>query len=169
MGADGGRCEVLTQIFKDEEVAGVPRKRLKTIALTVRNWSNQPETIARTVPKVEKPYGKPPEEPFKRRITLRIYVCSRPYNAFLFDGPSCTAAWHYLAAVRVLCENRVIAAETSPGGHWRVPASQVERLKRAGLPPIPRPSPTPNASPADHGTSGGHGSRHTGATWRRQG
>jgi hypothetical protein len=68
-----------------------------------------------------------------------------------------------LAAVRVVCENRVIAAETSPGGHWRVSASEVERLKRAGVPPIPRPSPTPNASPADHGTSGVHGSRHTGA------
>jgi excisionase family DNA binding protein len=46
-----------------------------------------------------------------------------------------------LAAVRVLCENGVIAAETTVGGHWRVPASEVERLKRDGLPPIPRPMP----------------------------
>ena len=29
----------------------------------------------------------------------------------------------------------VIAAETTVGGHWRVPASEVERLKRDGLPP----------------------------------
>src|ERR1017187_8785696 len=41
-----------------------------------------------------------------------------------------------LATIRILCENRVIAAETTPGGHWRVPTSEVERLKRDGLPPI---------------------------------
>ena len=60
------------------------------------------------------------------------------------------------AAIRVLCENRLIAAETSPGGHWRVPASEVERLKRDGLPAIPRPLPNPSA-PARNGTSNGHG------------
>src|SRR5271155_4057160 len=46
-----------------------------------------------------------------------------------------------LATIRLLCENQVIAAETTPGGQWRVPASEVERLKRDGLPPIPRPLP----------------------------
>ena len=61
-----------------------------------------------------------------------------------------------LAAIRVLCEKRLIAAETSRGGHWRVPASEVERLKRDGLPPIPRPLPNPSAPPADNGTSNGH-------------
>ena len=60
-----------------------------------------------------------------------------------------------LAAVRVLCENRAIAAETTPGGHWRVPASEVERLKRDGLPPIPRPLPTESAPPRN-GTLGRH-------------
>jgi hypothetical protein len=53
-----------------------------------------------------------------------------------------------------LCENRVIAAETTPGGHWRVPASEVERLKRDGLPPIPRPLPTESAPPARNGAAG---------------
>ena len=62
-----------------------------------------------------------------------------------------------LAAIRVLCENRVIAAETTPGGHLRVPASEVERLKREGLPPIPRPLPTESAPPARNGTAGRHG------------
>jgi hypothetical protein len=62
-----------------------------------------------------------------------------------------------LAAIRVLCENRVIAAETTPGGHLRVPASEVERLKREGLPPIPRPLPTESAPPARNGTGGRHG------------
>jgi hypothetical protein len=62
-----------------------------------------------------------------------------------------------LAAIRVLCENRVIAAETTPGGHLRVPATEVERLKREGLPPIPRPLPTETALPAGNGTGGRHG------------
>lgn len=62
-----------------------------------------------------------------------------------------------LAAIRILCENRVIAAETTPGGHWRVPASEVERLKRDGLPPIPRPLPTEGGPPARNGTAGRHG------------
>src|ERR1035438_9939805 len=56
-----------------------------------------------------------------------------------------------LAAIRVLCENRVIAAETTPGGHLRIPSSEVERLKRDGLPPIPRPLPTESAPSARNG------------------
>jgi excisionase family DNA binding protein len=62
-----------------------------------------------------------------------------------------------LATIRILCENRVIAAETTPGGHWRVPSSEVERLQRDGLPPIPRPLPTESAPPASNGTAGRHG------------
>jgi excisionase family DNA binding protein len=62
-----------------------------------------------------------------------------------------------LATVRALCENRVIAAETTPGGQWRVPASEVERLKRDGLPPIPRPLPTESTPRASNGPAGRHG------------
>ena len=62
-----------------------------------------------------------------------------------------------LATIRILCENRVIAAETTPGGHWRVPSSEVERLQRDGLPPIPRPLPTESAPPASNGTADRHG------------
>jgi excisionase family DNA binding protein len=62
-----------------------------------------------------------------------------------------------LATIRILCENRVLAAETTPGGHWRVPASEVERLKRDSLPPIPRPLPTESAPPARNGTASRHG------------
>ena len=61
-----------------------------------------------------------------------------------------------LAAVRILCENRVIAAETTPGGQLRVPASEVERLKRDGLPPIPRPLPIGIAPSAKNGMGGRH-------------
>ena len=58
-----------------------------------------------------------------------------------------------LALIRILCENRAIAAETTPGGHWRLPAAVVERLKRDGLPQIPRPLPTHSAPPARNGTA----------------
>ena len=58
-----------------------------------------------------------------------------------------------LALIRILCENRAIAAETTPGGHWRLPAAVVERLKRDGLPQIPRPLPTQSAPPARNGTA----------------
>jgi hypothetical protein len=51
------------------------------------------------------------------------------------------------ARVRSLCENGVVAAETTPGGQWRVPAHEVERLKRDGLPPIPRPMPVEDNPP----------------------
>jgi excisionase family DNA binding protein len=62
-----------------------------------------------------------------------------------------------LATVRILCENGVVAAETTPGGQWRVPAAEVERLKRDGLPPIPRPLPTESDPLASNGTDGRHG------------
>jgi hypothetical protein len=38
-----------------------------------------------------------------------------------------------------------------------VPASEVERLQRDGLPPIPRPLPTESAPPASNGTADRHG------------
>jgi hypothetical protein len=57
------------------------------------------------------------------------------------------------AAVRILCESGVIASETTPGGHLRIPESEVKRLKRDGLPPIPRPLPTESAQPARNGSA----------------
>jgi hypothetical protein len=62
-----------------------------------------------------------------------------------------------LAAIRTLCENHVIASETTPGGHLRVPASEVQRLKRDGLPPIPRPLPNGSAPQGRNGTASPHG------------
>src|ERR1019366_6481872 len=62
-----------------------------------------------------------------------------------------------LATIRILCENRVLAAETTPGGHWRIPASEVERLKRDGLPPIPRRLPTESDAPQGNGSAGYRG------------
>src|SRR5689334_2491130 len=55
-------------------------------------------------------------------------------------------------AVRRLCDAGAIHAETTPGGQWRIPTEEIERLKDEGLPPVPKPMPgqsrraTPNES-----------------------
>jgi len=40
--------------------------------------------------------------------------------------------------VRRLCEAGIIQSELTAGGHWRIPASAVAKLKRDGIPPIPQ-------------------------------
>jgi excisionase family DNA binding protein len=45
------------------------------------------------------------------------------------------------ARIRTLCQSGLIAAEITPGGQFRIPQSEVDRLKRDGLPAIPRPMP----------------------------
>lgn len=39
--------------------------------------------------------------------------------------------------LRALCQAGVIAARSTKGGHWRIPKSEVDRLKREGLPELP--------------------------------
>lgn len=56
------------------------------------------------------------------------------------------------AQIRALCESGAVQAETTFGGQWRIPADLLERLRRDGLPPIPRPLPNQNATPARNGT-----------------
>ncbi len=43
--------------------------------------------------------------------------------------------------IRTLCHSGLMAAETTPGGQWRIAKDEIDRLKRDGLPPIPRPLP----------------------------
>jgi excisionase family DNA binding protein len=40
--------------------------------------------------------------------------------------------------IRRLCEAGAIAAEISDGQQWRIPASEIMRLKKEGLPPVPQ-------------------------------
>lgn len=52
--------------------------------------------------------------------------------------------------IRRLCETGRIDAELTEGNQWRIPASEVDRLQREGLPPIPQtlernPAPPPVA------------------------
>lgn len=39
--------------------------------------------------------------------------------------------------IRRLCEKGLIKAEHDPGGQWRLPASEIDRLKKEGIPPLP--------------------------------
>ena len=39
--------------------------------------------------------------------------------------------------VRLLCETGLLVAELGPGGHWRIPVSEVVRLQKDGVPLIP--------------------------------
>ncbi len=55
------------------------------------------------------------------------------------------------AQIRALCESGAVASESTPGGQFRIPAGEIERLKRAGLPPMPRPLPQEVTSAARNG------------------
>lgn len=48
--------------------------------------------------------------------------------------------------IRRLCECGLIDAELTSGKQWRIPASEVIRLKREGVPPIPQLLPEPAES-----------------------
>src|SRR5450755_1433749 len=61
------------------------------------------------------------------------------------------------AQIRALCEAGAVESESTPGGQYRIPAGEVERLKRAGLPSVPRPLPQETAPAARNGrTRHGH-------------
>ena len=79
--------------------------------------------------------------------------------------------------LRRLCASNLVEAETSPGGQYRIPLLEIERLKRSGVPPIPilieeapignesKPSPSaagPQAD-ADHGNNS---DADSGSVWR---
>lgn len=40
--------------------------------------------------------------------------------------------------IRRLCESRLVTAELSHSNQWRVPLSEIERLKEEGIPPLPQ-------------------------------
>ena len=45
------------------------------------------------------------------------------------------------ARLRDLCRNSVIRAEMTPGGQFRIPREVIEKLKREGVPALPKPLP----------------------------
>ena len=58
-------------------------------------------------------------------------------------------------AIRALCQGGLIEAEITPGKQFRIRASELERLRREGLPQTPRPM--PGESRAREGGGGAHG------------
>src|SRR5450755_1187806 len=61
------------------------------------------------------------------------------------------------AQIRALCDAGAVESESTPGGQYRIPAGEVERLKRTGLPSVPRPLPQKTAPAARNGrTRNGH-------------
>jgi excisionase family DNA binding protein len=60
-------------------------------------------------------------------------------SLYLSTGKAARALGVSADSVRRLCEAGSIQAETTSGGQWRVPMEEISRLKREGLPPIPRP------------------------------
>jgi len=50
--------------------------------------------------------------------------------------------------VRRLCQSGAIRAELTPGGQYRVPQEEYERLLREGLPTVPRPLPGDKGRPS---------------------
>jgi len=56
--------------------------------------------------------------------------------------------------IRALCSARAIACEVTAGGQFRIPTAEVARLKRDGVPAIPRPLPDADRVSAKRSTSG---------------
>ncbi len=53
--------------------------------------------------------------------------------------------------LRALCQAGMIAARATRGGHWRIPKSEVERLRRAGVPEPPPATPTESQAESTSG------------------
>ena len=53
--------------------------------------------------------------------------------------------------IRKLCDAGAIRASRSSGGHYRIGAAELERLKKLdGLPPVPRATLAPPTNPGPH-------------------
>src|SRR3954469_20810682 len=57
---------------------------------------------------------------------------------FYSTGKAARALGVNAGTIRRLCESDAIQAEVTQGGQWRVPTGEIERLKRDGLPPVPK-------------------------------
>lgn len=57
------------------------------------------------------------------------------------------------AQIRALCESGAVETATTPGGQYRIPAGELARLRREGLPPLARPLPEESRPPARNGRS----------------
>src|SRR5262249_44185439 len=96
--------------------------------------------------------AKPCQNPCGRTVNHRNFarnsVCSQDMGKFFFtSGQAARQLGTTTDAIRNLCQSGAIKSQTTAGGQWRVPVAEIERLKRDGLPPIPRPMPGRPAGP----------------------
>src|ERR1039458_4913896 len=82
-----------------------------------------------------------------------------PSTLYFTTGQTAQQLGASQAQIRALCESGAVEAETTPGGQYRIPAGELARLQREGLPPMPRPLPNESAPRAGNGTNGRH--RHS--------
>ena len=74
-----------------------------------------------------------------------------PSSLYFTTGQAAQQLSASQAQIRALCESGAIEAETTPGGQYRIPAPELARLQRDGLPPIPRPLPDESRPAARNG------------------
>src|SRR5713226_6992383 len=91
-----------------------------------KTW-NRAEIRAEKRPNVENPYKKA--------------YASAMDTMFYSTGQAARTLGITQDRVRQLCEAGAVTADVTNGGQWRVPKAEIDRLKRDGLPPVPRPLP----------------------------
>src|SRR4051812_115444 len=99
---------------------------------------NGAETVLETVNQVENRKENVQEWSGTRATAQKPNRRHAGSRAFFSTGQAAQELGTSIPKVRALCETGMIEAEVTPGNQWRVPVSEVERLKRDGLPPIPR-------------------------------
>src|ERR1017187_7867163 len=74
-----------------------------------------------------------------------------PNSLYFTTGQAAQQLGASQAQIRALCESGAIERETTSGGQYRIPASELARLQRDGLPAIPRPLPDESRPAARNG------------------
>src|SRR5713226_9907185 len=97
-----------------------------------KTW-NRAEIRAEKRPNVENPYEKA--------------YASAMDTMFYSTGQAARTLGITQDRVRQLCEAGAVTAEITAGGQWRVAKTEIDRLKRDGLPPVARPLPGADRNP----------------------
>jgi excisionase family DNA binding protein len=86
----------------------------------------------------------------KNRTEIRMFG-NMPSSLYFTTGQAAQQLGASQAQIRALCESGAVEAETTLGGQYRIPAGELSKLLRDGLPPIPRPLPDETRPAARNG------------------
>jgi len=106
---------------------------------TLNRSQTVPETVARSAINPLKTIGKNAESLKFSTVWPMVWVMDDQY--YYSTGKASQELGVSQDMVRALCNSGVIRSVPTNGRQWRIPAREVERLKREGLPPVPRPMP----------------------------